>query len=142
MNELFHWFAFFLVTAFTLRWEVEGTTVAGLGVPAGATLDRFSTPYSVAIDSSNALYVADYYNNRIQKFSLGSLMGTTVAGQTSGTPGSSAYDLHYPACVLVDSNGNLYVSDSLNHRVQLFSNVSLLGITVAGNGKKTRTAKN
>lgn len=126
----------FLATTFTLRWQAAGITIAGYGGPASAAMDRFSTPYSITIDSSNAIYVADYYNNRVQKFSSGSSMGTTVAGQASGTFGSTAYDLQYPTSVLVDSNGNLYVSDSFNHRVQVFANGSLLGITVAGNGKK------
>ena len=111
-----------------------------MGGPSGAAAERFSTPYSIAIDSSNALYIADYYNDRVQKFSSVSSIGTTVAGQASGTAGLTAYDLHYPTSVLVDSGGNLYVSDSLNHRVQFFANGSLLGMTVAGNGKKTRVA--
>ena len=108
--------------------------MAGVGI-VGATPDRFSTPYSIATDSSSGLYVADYYNNRVQMFLPGSLIGITVAGQTSATPGSTAFDLRNPTSVLVDSNGNLYVSDSGNHRVQFFSNGSLSGVTVAGTGK-------
>ena len=130
----------FLATAFALRWQTKGITVAGYGGPVGTTADRFSTPYSITVDSSNAIYVADYYNDRVQKFSPDSSIGTTVAGQANGAVGSTAYDLHYPTCVLLDSNGNLYVSDSANHRVQFFANGSLLGITVAGNGKKKGAA--
>ena len=125
----------FLAITFQLRWQTVGTTVAGLGLPASAALDRFSTPYSITIDSFDALYVADYYNDRIQNFSKGSSIATTVAGQTSWAPGSTSYDLHYPTSVLVDSSGNLYVSDSANHRVQFFANGSLTGVTIAGTGK-------
>ena len=108
--------------------------MAGLG-SVGVALDRFSTPYSIAIDSSHALYVADYYNNRIQKFLSGSSIATTVAGQPGGGVGLTLYDLHYPTSVLLDANGNLYVSDSANHRVQFFYNGTTAGITVAGTGK-------
>lgn len=123
-----------LATIFALRWQAVGTTVAGLG-SAGAGLDRFSTPYSIAVDSSKAFYVADYYNNRIQKFTPSSSIGMTVAGQTGGAFGSTLYDLYHPTSVLLDSNGNLYVSDSGNHRVQFFPNGSTVGTTVAGTGE-------
>ena len=115
--------------------------MAGTGT-AGATLDRLYTPYSIAIDSFDALYIADYLNNRIQKFSSGSSTGMTVVGQTSGTAGSGPYDLRAPTCVLFDSHGNLYVSDSANHRVQFFSNNSFFGTTVAGTGKISKLGRN
>lgn len=132
---------FSLATTFALRWQTAGTTVAGIGPPAGTALDRFSSPYSITIDSFNALYVADYYNNRVQKFSTGNSIASTVAGQTSGTIGSTANDLHYPMSVLLDSSGNFYVSDSANNRVQFFSNGSFTGTTVAGIGKKNENNK-
>ena len=128
-------YAFFLATTFTLRWQSTGTTIAGLGSPAGTALDRLYNPYSIAIDSLNTFYVADYNNHRIQKFTIGNLIGTTVAGQPNAVFGSTAHDLNYPTNVLLDSSGNLYVSDSGNHRVQLFSNGSTSGTTVAGTGK-------
>lgn len=127
-------FAFLSATTFTLRWQAVGITVAGTGTP-GSALDRLYTPYSVALDSSDALYIADYSNHRVQKFSPGSSLGVTVAGQTSAMTGSSPYDLRTPMGVLVDSHGNLYVSDSGNHRVQFFSNGSLFGTTIAGTGR-------
>ena len=119
-----------------MHWESTGKTVAGLGNPVGTALDRLYNPYSMAIDSPNTFYVADYGNHRIQKFTIGNLIGTTVAGQPNAVFGSTANDLNLPASVLLDSSGNLYVSDSGNHRVQLFSNGSTSGTTVAGTGKK------
>ena len=90
------------------------------------------------IDSNNALYVADYSYNRIQKFSSGSTIGMTIAGQPSGTAGSNASFLRNPSAILFDSSGNLYVSDMNNHRVQFFSNGSMTGTTIAGTGKEMR----
>ena len=119
-----------------MRWQSTATTVAGLGSPAGSAFDRLYNPYTIAIDSSDTFYVADYNNHRIQKFTIGNLIGTTVAGQPNAVFGSTANDLNLPASVLLDSSGNLYVSDSGNHRVQLFSNGSTSGTTVAGTGKK------
>lgn len=117
-----------------------GTTVAGTGAPA-STLDKLNAPTSIAIDSTNKLYIADSSNNRIQKFTTENLFGTTVAGQSLGAIGSSATDLYRPYNVLFDPNGNLYVSDSLNHRVQLFTNGSLVGTTLVGTGMPKRIKK-
>ena len=54
----------------------------------------------------------------------------TVAG--TGTPGSGAGQLNQPTSVFVDGNGNVYVCDWLNNRVQEWAPGSTAGITVAG----------
>jgi hypothetical protein len=85
-----------------------GTTVAGTG-GAGAAADRLSSPYHLIIDSSDALYIADFSNHRVQKFTAASSTGTTVVSQPSGAAGNSLNDLTQPTCLLLDSNKNLYV---------------------------------
>jgi hypothetical protein len=66
---------------------------------------------------------------------MGSLIGTTIAGQSNGTASSALNYLDYPSDLDVDSNGNIYVVDSYNHRVVLWPNGSSSGTIVAGNGK-------
>lgn len=102
---------------------------------AGTTSDKLNYPYNILIDSSNSLYIADYSNNRIQKFTTGNSWGKTIAGQTNGISGSNPTDLSRPSFIIFDSNQNLYVSDTYNHRVQFFLNGSYFGTTVAGTGK-------
>ena len=84
------------------------------------------------VDSSNSIYIADYGNNRVQRWLPGATSGTTVAGQASGTSGSAANLLNRPTDVVVDSGGNVYVADSNNHRIQYWANGASSGITVAG----------
>ena len=110
-----------------------GITVAGTGA-TGIQSDRFNNPYGIIIDSLDSLYVADYYNNRIQKFTAGNNLGKTIAGQPNGMNGTNANELNRPSFIILDSNQNLYVSDTLNHRVQFFLNGSYVGTTVAGTG--------
>lgn len=88
----------------------------------------------MALDSSNTIYVSDRNNSRVQKFLTGSSIGTTVAGQLSGVAGSTLGYLNYPSDVEVDSNGNIYVVDSHNHRVLFWPSGSSTGTIVAGNG--------
>jgi serine/threonine protein kinase, bacterial len=64
-------------------------------------------PVSVAVDSSGALYVADYRNNRVLKLPAGS-----TSQQVLPFTG-----LSLPSGVAVDSAGGLYVTDYDNNRV-------------------------
>lgn len=60
------------------------------------------------------------------------LLGVTVAGYDNGTSGSDAMGLSGPSSVYVVPNGDLYVVDMGNSRVQLFLAGSRLGQTIAG----------
>jgi sugar lactone lactonase YvrE len=62
----------------------------------------------------------------------GATTWTLLAGSASGSSGSTATLLYYPAGLAVDSYGNLFVTDSGNARVQFFLAGSSTGTTVAG----------
>lgn len=128
MNQLF---LFFLATALTYNWNASGITVAGTGT-AGSNVNQLNTPFGIFMDSFNALYIADYGYNRIQKWLSGASTGTTVAGQASGASGSTAAYLNGPTGIIVDSSGNMYIADCYNYRVQFWANGSTSGTTIAG----------
>ena len=108
-----------------LRWNSTGITVAGVTGQPGNTSDKLSNPRGIGIDWSNALYIADGGNNRIQKYSNGASVGETVAGVGGGS-------LSRPFDVVVDLNENIFVADTYNHRIQLWTRGSSLGTTIAG----------
>ena len=89
-------------------WSV----VAGTGV-AGSTSTTLYQPYGVYVDKDLNLYVADYSNNRIQRFRSGQLNGTTVVAST--VPGT--FTLNAPTDVKMDADGYLFIVDCNNHRV-------------------------
>lgn len=120
-----------------LRWNTTASTVAGQLSITNATSYYLNYPLGIFIDSFNTLYVADCNNNRVQQFLFGNTVGTTVAGQSNGVAGSSATHLNSPSDVAVDLNGNVYVAEINNNRVQLWLVNATSGITVAGNGKKS-----
>ena len=74
----------------------------------GSEDGQFSSPNSVAVDSSGNVYVADSYNHRIQKFDSN---GTFITKW--GSYGSEDGQFYYPNGVAVDSSGNVYVADSI-----------------------------
>jgi len=103
------------------------STVAGNGAfgfsgdsgPAPAA--ELSGPYSVAVDGSGDIYIADHGNARVRKVDSGGTI-TTVAGHGGGGgigdggPPTSANVL--PAGLAVDSGGNYYIADEGNKRVR------------------------
>ena len=113
----------------------NGTTVAGGNGP-GFAANQLKSPWGVAVDGDGNVYVADRHNHRIQMFPPGSnsaTTGTTVAGGNGA--GSAANQLHLPSGVAVDGDGNVYIADQNNQRIQKFppgSTSATNGTTVAG----------
>ena len=109
----------------------SGVTVAGQSIPAsGSDATHLKQPKSVYVDASGNVYVADYGNNRVQKWAVGASFGTTVAG--NGTNGSTLTQLSSPIGVWVDVSGSIYVGDAGNNRVQKWASGASSGSTVAG----------
>lgn len=104
---------------------------------SGVTASLMSIVYSLALDSSNTLYITDYANNRIQKWVLGASSGTTVAGQSSGASGASSTALKWPVGIVLDSSNNMYFTDRNNHRVMYWANGASSGTVIAGTTSKT-----
>ena len=81
---------------------------------SGSGNGQFNAPLGVAVNpNTNHVYVADSGNNRIQYFTpTGSFLGKWGSG------GSGNGQFISSTCVAVASNGNAYVTDMGNHRVQ------------------------
>ena len=107
--------------------------MAGVTNQSGNGSNKLNLPVGITLDYLNALYIADFGNNRVQKYESGSSFGITVAGQANATGCSSSTCLLNPADVAVDTARNIYVLDTSNGRVQLWYYGSTAGVTVAGN---------
>jgi hypothetical protein len=116
------------------QWYAIGDTIAGLTSVTGTSGNLLSYPYDIALDSSNSLYIAERGNNRVQLWLMGASSGSTVAGQASGAAGSGINYFNRAGGVVVDSNGNLYVTDAFNYRVQFWPYGSSSGSIIAGTG--------
>ena len=120
------------------------TTVAGTGGVAGyggdggaATSAYLDTPTGVAVDSTGNLYIADSHNQRIREVSGGTIStiaGTGVSGYGGDNGVATSALLALPSAVAVDSNGNLYVADTNNHRIRKISSGTIT--TIAGDGEE------
>ncbi|CAF1440680.1 unnamed protein product [Didymodactylos carnosus] len=110
-----------------------GIVIAG-GNGIGNSARMTNVPWGLSLnESSNTMFIINYGGHTIQKWHLGDQNGTFLVG-TPGISGSNASQLYNPSQIIVDSFGNLYVSDTSNHRIQMFhkSNSYGTGITIAG----------
>lgn len=105
-------------------YGITVTTWGGYGTADG----KFNMPCFIACDSSNNVYVVDRGNCRVQKFSSsgrflaawGTNGGVPVGGPLDNE-GSGDGDLFLPIGICVDQNNMVYVTDSSNNRVQVFT---------------------
>jgi autotransporter-associated beta strand protein len=102
-----------------------------------ATSAGINNPEGVAFDSTSNMYIADTFNNRVRKVTTGGIIstfaGTGIAGFSGdGGPATSA-KLNEPTSVAVDSNGNVFVSDSVNSVVRKITPGGIIS-TYAGGG--------
>jgi len=86
-----------------------------------------NSPAYLAFDSGGNLWLTDEGNNRVLEYTTPFSTGqgaSLVIGQsnfTSADPGSAATGLFEPLGVTFDASGNLWVSDSSNHRIQEYT---------------------
>jgi sugar lactone lactonase YvrE len=100
---------------------LAGTRTAGSTDGAG-TSASFNSPYGVAVDADANVYVADMDNHRIRKITPAGEVTTLAGSQRGSADGSGPAALFYwpagIAVVAVDTNGQLYIADSLNHMIR------------------------
>lgn len=117
-------------------------TVAGTGQPgfAGdggpAVYAQLRNPRGIHVDSSGTLYVADAGNHRIRMIhpwgTITTLAGTGQSGYNGDGGLARIAQLSNPSGVTTDLFGNVFISDTGNHRVRKVSGGSIS--TVAGTG--------
>src|SRR5207249_9828560 len=78
----------------------------------GSGPGQFGGPVGVAVDGSGNVFVADEFNDRIQKFDNG---GTFLTTWGSGGSGPGQFDV--PVGVAGDRGGNVFVTDEFNDRI-------------------------
>jgi hypothetical protein len=116
-------------------------TIAGgyMGDGGPATNAVLSNSYSVAVDGTGNIYIADTHNQRIRKVDASTGVITTVAGSGSlgfnGDNGlATSASLANPYGIAVDGVGNIYIADTSNNRIRKINISTGIITTVAGNG--------
>lgn len=127
------------------------TTIAGNGnLPHGgdggpALASKLKGPVALAADESGNLYIADGLNQRIRKVDAAGTITTFAGNGNSGFSGDGGQatqaTITSPAGVAADRSGNVYISDTPNHRVRRVSPNGII-TTIFGTGVATSAGDN
>lgn len=101
-----------------------GTGTGGYSGDNGpATAAKLNFPEFLTIDYSGNMYISDYQNHRVRKVDAATRIITTIAGD--GIPGyngdgvnATAAELFFPAGVVLDGTGGIYIADRGNNRIR------------------------
>jgi len=134
-----------------LVWKIEGSgcavVIAGTGmstgpkgIPTGSVLARdvdLGSPEGLVIDNDGNMILADSADQLILKIDqeglLTSIAGNGQLGFNGDSIPATQASFARPYDVRLDSDGNIYVADVLNHRVRKIGKDGLI-TTVAGSG--------
>jgi DNA-binding beta-propeller fold protein YncE len=92
---------------FLRQWGKSGKDRGHFTVAAGLGMDR----------ERRRIYLAEFYNKRVEVYDLDGELQFQV-GEPGRVWGGA---MNYPTDVAVDRDGNIYVADAYNHRIQKFT---------------------
>ncbi|MGB3903488.1 MAG: 6-bladed beta-propeller, partial [Anaerolineae bacterium] len=103
------------------KFDSEGEFITEWG-SSGEAEGQFSEPWGIAVDGDDNVYVADTWNHRLQKFTAdGEFITYWGVFQDTGGELLEPQGMFYgPRDIAIDDEGNLYVTDTGNKRVQKF----------------------
>jgi sugar lactone lactonase YvrE len=118
----------------------DRATLSGYTGDGGPAIQaRLNRPEGLALGSHGELYIADSHNNVIRLVDatgkIRTIAGTGAEGfGGDGGPATQA-KLLFPEGIALDSRGNLYIADSLNHRIRRVTPDGIIS-TYAGTGEQ------
>jgi trimeric autotransporter adhesin len=149
------WAEIFRIAAGTGTIEhIAGQPTTSYGGDGGPAINAlFSDPVPGGCDTAGDIFLADFENSRIREIQANTGIVNTVAGtgkcvpagapfnvtvcqagfSGDGGPATSA-NLNYAEGVALDGGGNLYIADTINHRVRRVSAATGIIETIAGSG--------
>ncbi|KAG2388905.1 hypothetical protein C9374_000344 [Naegleria lovaniensis] len=104
-----------------------------------ATLATLSSPSSIAFNAlTSDIYVCEQGSHRIRKIDsqglISTIAGTGQAGFNGDNIVANTSMLNSPSSIAISINGDLFVSDTNNHRIRKISLSTMIITTICGNG--------
>lgn len=96
----------------------DGASLGTLSIPQGTAEGQLRNPRGIALEADGTIWISELARHRVQAFEPdGTWTGVVVGGPWRGTADGKFNNPH----ALAIHDGELYVADSFNHRVQVFS---------------------
>ena len=104
----------------------------------GTKTGQFSRPSGIAVNSKGLIYLADTENNRIQIFNSDAIFLKAFGQRSKVVDDKNPEEGNFnaPTALAVDSKNQVYVLDSGNHRIQVFSEEGQFLRVIGKQGKK------
>jgi len=118
------------------RWE-HGEK-KGKIVVDGNHSNQLNGPTCVFVDKDYSVYISDYNNHRVVKWTKDATEGIVVAGGNG--KGNSLKQLSCPEGLMVDHLGRVYVVDCANHRVMRWREGDTEGEILVGGNRQGKEA--
>ncbi len=97
----------------------DGTYISQFG-GSGTDDGEFDWPTGIGVNSSGYIYISDEQNNRVQIFDpFYNHFETWGANGGDGTIGTGIREFCKPGDIVIDWNDNVYISEIINHRIQI-----------------------
>lgn len=106
-------------------------TVAGEG-SGGVNGNALNNPRGFRLSRDHILYIVEERGQRINRWISGAPNGTVIAGLQNGTSGGAANAFNRPIDLELLSNGDTYIADGNNNRLQYWPSGASSGTTIAG----------
>lgn len=111
------------------RW-ILGENLTEDGIVAGGNgkgnrLNQLYEPFAVSVDNNRTVYVADYQNDRIVKWTEGAKEGILVG------------KVRWPRSIHVDSLGHVYAIDGYYSKIMRWTSENVNGTTIIGEKQYT-----
>lgn len=118
------------------RIDVETGHISTFASSDTSGSDDKWTPGSIAVDASGNVWVGDSERNHVLRFSTGALTPKVFGKNVDLGDGGLAVQarLAHPSSVVSDRAGNIYISDTLHHRIRVVNARDGRISTVAGTG--------
>ncbi len=107
-------------------YPLTGPSACGDG--GVATSATFAFPLNITFDAAGNLYISDWQGYRVRKVvpsggnvatgTISTVAGTGVSGSKGNGGAATSANLNHPAGLVVDSSGNIYISDQYNNEVR------------------------
>jgi sugar lactone lactonase YvrE len=126
-----------------MLWTAAGNGGTTYGGDGGQSVARgLSSPYGLAIDGQDRVYVADSALHAVRRIdndgTVTTIAGTGTSGSTGDGGPATAARLNTPVRLAFDSAGNLFIADSGNNKIRKVTPAGIIS-TVAGTGTAGNT---
>ena len=119
---------------------IAGNGIDGFSGDGGpATNAALASPGKLTVDDEGSIYIAFDLSHRVRKIdasgTITTIAGTGIDGFSGDGGPATAAQLFSPRGVLVDGEGNIYVSDYFNSRIRKIDPMGTI-TTIAGTGTR------